>query len=180
MDRGGRRLYIADAMDEELFQRMQEAAGRFRSGESDYEEIPTPNGLAVLVRDANDPRGFRIDFVGEGAKHSVPIQEYPASASRPPGYPAPLPFLPGCAATINTLDQSVTWKKVLDPEEALDRLSRETAEDGWVEVEAADSSRGGVGARRVFEKDGAERALSVESPWGPPQVVLRERLRHVT
>jgi hypothetical protein len=96
-------------MDPELFKRMQEAALRFRSGESDVEEIMTPNGLARLVRDPTNQLGFRIDFVGEGAKHSVAIQNYPPSRTRPHGYPAPLPFLPNCRATVDTLDQSVSW-----------------------------------------------------------------------
>ncbi|SVD86732.1 uncharacterized protein METZ01_LOCUS439586, partial [marine metagenome] len=61
-------------MDPELFQRMQEAARRFREGESDFEEILTPAGPARLIRDDSDPRGFKIDFVGDGAQRSVSVQ----------------------------------------------------------------------------------------------------------
>src|SRR5687768_13693 len=105
-------------MDPALFKKMQEAALRFRSGQSDYEEIMTPNGMARLVRDPTNDLGFRIDFVGEGARHSVAIQSYPPSTTRPPGYPAPLPFLSDCASTVDTLEQSVSWPDPLDPEKA--------------------------------------------------------------
>src|SRR5688572_26569931 len=128
-------------MDQALFQRMQEAALRFRSGESDIEEIETPNGLARRgthakrgSRDPTNPLGFRIDFVGDAARRSVPIQEYPPSPVRLPGYPAPLPFLPNCAASVSSLDQSVTWN---DPPSRRAHSSashrRASATGGWRE-----------------------------------------------
>ncbi|MGE0158169.1 MAG: hypothetical protein AB7T31_02085 [Gemmatimonadales bacterium] len=155
-------------MDPELFERMQQAALRFRSGESDVEEIMTPNGLARLVRDPTNELGFRIDFVGEGSKHSVAIQSYPASPSRPHGYPAPLPFLPGARATVDTLAQSVSWHDPADPEEAFRLVARACLDDGWAEVSA-----GADGA--VFEKEGVERRLHLSSDPREPSLVLRER-----
>jgi hypothetical protein len=158
-------------MDPELFERMQEAALRFRSGESDVEEIMTPNGIARLVRDPTNDLGFRIDFVGEGAKHSVAIQHYPPSPTRPPGYPAPLPFLANSRSTVDTLDQTVSWPDA-DPKPAFRAVARACLEDGWAEVSA------GTG-EAVFEKDGAERTLRLvrTSPHDPlqPSLVLRER-----
>ena len=109
-------------MDPELFQRMQAAAARFRSGETDVEEIMTPNGIARLVRDPTNSLGFRIDFVGEGAKEAVPMQQYPAAPRRPHGYPAPLPLLPDRACTVDTTTQSVRWLDLADPESAFERL----------------------------------------------------------
>lgn len=159
-------------MDEELFQRMQEAAARFKSGESDFEEIMTPAGPAHLVRDANDPRGFRLDFVGEGSKHSVPVQEYPASPSRPPGYPAPLPFLPNCKAVVNTLDQSVTFVDPEDPEASYDRLLEEMVDEGW---ELLDQATETPDRTRKLEKEGAERTLSVSAEFGLPRLVVHEQ-----
>jgi hypothetical protein len=156
-------------MDPELFERMQEAAARFRSGESDFEEIMTPAGPAHLVRDANDPRGFRLDFVGEGSKHSVPVQEYPPVSSRPAGYPAPLPFVPDCKTIVNTLDQSVTFVDPADPEGALAGIFQEMLDDGWTAVEADDED-----GSRCFEKDGTERTVSMSSDFGLPRVVVRE------
>jgi hypothetical protein len=156
-------------MDPELFERMQEAAARFRSGESDFEEIMTPAGPAHLVRDANDPRGFRLDFVGEGSKHSVPVQEYPPVSSRPAGYPAPLPFVPDCKTIVNTLDQSVTFVDPADPEGAVARIFQEMLDDGWTTIEAADDD----GSRR-FAKDDVERTVSMNSDFGLPRVVVRE------
>ena len=154
-------------MDPELFQRMQEAAARFNSGESDFEEIMTPAGPAHLVRDANDPRGFTLDFVGEGSRHSVPVQEYPPMAGRPAGYPAPLPFLPDCKAIVNTLDQSVTFVDPADPEAAIDRLLREMVDDGWTILEGAEGD-----AR--LEKEGTERTLSMNADFGLPRLVVQE------
>ena len=156
-------------MDPELFKRMQDAAARFNAGESDFEEIMTPAGPAHLVRDANDPRGFRLDFVGEGSKHTVPVQEYPATPSRPPGYPAPLPFLPGCRAIVNTIDQSVTFVDPADAGEALDALRRQMSDDGWVLQDLAGSEEA-----PVFEKEGAERTVEVNADFGVPRLVVRE------
>jgi hypothetical protein len=152
-------------MDEELFQRMQEAAERFKSGESDFEEIMTPNGPAHIVRDAADPRGFRIDFVGGGARHSVALQKYPASPTRPPGYPAPLPFLANCSATVDTSDQSVTWASPPDPARSLEQLHGQSVDDGW-EVLTWEAERS------VLAKDDVERTLLLTSGGG---IVLRER-----
>ena len=154
-------------MDPELFQRMQDAAARFNSGDSDFEEIMTPAGPAHLVRDASDPRGFRLDFVGEGSKHSVPVQEYPAGPRRPLGYPAPLPFLPDCRAIVNTLDQSVTFVDPAEPEEAFKRLVREMTEEGWTLI--------GWEGGQLLEKDGARRTLRLSGEFGVPRLVLREQ-----
>lgn len=162
-------------MDQELFQRMQEAALRFRSGESDYEEIMTPAGPARLVRDRNDPRGFRIDFVGDGAKRVIPVQAYPAAETRPPGYPAPLPFLPGCPAIVNTVDQSVSWPDPPDPERAVARLVGESLEDGWERIEGppADPVQGDLLC--LLEKDGVRRMLALDAQGERPRLVLQER-----
>jgi len=156
-------------MDPDLFKRMQEAAARFNSGESDFEEIITPAGPAHLVRDSTDPRGFRLDFVGEGAKHSVPVQEYPPMAGRPHGYPAPLPFLSDCKTIVNTLDQSVTFVDPVDPEAAIYRLLQEMIDDGWRIVE------GGEADAHLLEKEGKERTLTTNSDFGVPRVVVQER-----
>ncbi len=156
-------------MDPELFKRMQEAAQRFRSGETDVEEIMTPNGIARLVRDPTNSLGFRIDFVGEGAKRSVAIQRYPPSGIRPHGYPAPLPFLPDCAVTIDTLDQSVSWPDpVPDLEQAFRLVARACVEDGWTEVSSAPEEV-------VFRKDSAERTLRLTQSSHEAPLVLRER-----
>lgn len=154
-------------MDPELFKRMQDAAARFNRGESDFEEIMTPAGPAHLVRDASDPRGFRLDFVGEGSKHSVPVQEYPPARHRPPGYPAPLPYLPDCKSIINTLDQSVTFVDPADPEEAFERIMAEMTDDGWTVV--------GWDGGQVLEKEGARRTLLLSGELGIPRLVLREQ-----
>ncbi len=158
-------------MDPELFQRMQDAAARFNSGESDFEEIMTPAGAAHLVRDATDPRGFRLDFVGDGAKHMVPVQEYPPMARRPAGYPAPLPFVPDCKAIVNTLDQSVAFIDPPDPEAAVERVVRDMLDEGWepVPVAAGDEE----GSRR-FAKEEAERTLGLNADFGVPRLVVRE------
>lgn len=153
-------------MNPELFKRMQEAAERFRSGESDFEEILTPIGPAHLVRDPDDPRGFRIDFVGGSSKDTVPVQEYPAAPSRPPGYPAPLPFVPNCTAVVSATDQSVTWVDPGDPEETFERLLREMTEDGWTLMGWKDG--------QVLEKDGAERTLKLTMEAGITRLVLTE------
>lgn len=155
-------------MDQDLFRRMQEAALRFRSGESDMEEIMTPNGPARLVRDATNPLGFRIDFVGGGARHSVSVQEYPAAPGRPHGYPAPLPFLENCAATVNTLDQAVTWYRPADPTQAFESVSHQCVADGWTRL--ADE-----GTSRVFRKEDVERIVRLADDQGQTRVVLEER-----
>lgn len=155
-------------MDQDLFRRMQEAALRFRSGESDMEEIMTPNGPARLIRDASNPLGFRIDFVGGGSRHSVSVQEYPAALGRPHGYPAPLPFLANCAATVNTLDQAVTWHAPAEPAQAFESVSDQCVADGWARV--ADGA-----ASRVFAKDDVQRILRLIEDDGPARVVLEER-----
>ena len=164
-------------MDQELFQRMQEAAVRFRSGESDFEEIMTPAGPAHLVRDRNDPRGFRLDFVGDGARHVVPVQEYPAASSRPPGYPAPLPFLAGCRAVVNTLDQSVSWPAPPDLEAAVAHLLQESLDDGWSRVHRLPTagSQEPSDVRCVLTKDGAERTVLVDTAGVEPRIVLQEK-----
>jgi len=155
-------------MDADLFRRMQEAAERFKSGESDFEEIMTPNGPAQIVRDPADPRGFRLDFVGGGARHSVPMQEYPASPSRPPGYPAPLPFLENCAATVNAADQSVSWPDPPQPEKSLEHLHQQSVDDGWRGIDLQEEVL-------VLEKDGVERTLLLTKEGGLPRLVMRER-----
>jgi len=146
---------------------MQDAAARFNSGESDFEEIVTPVGPAHLVRDASDPRGFRLDFVGEGSRHTVPVQEYPPAPRRMPGYPAPLPFLPDCRAIVNTLDQSVSFIDPADPEGAFELLVREMLEDSWTPL---DSEEEGVS----LEKEGATRTLRLSNEFGVPRLVLVE------
>jgi hypothetical protein len=163
-------------MDEDLFRRMQEAALRFRSGESDLEEIVTPAGPARLVRDRNDPRGFRIDFVGDAARRIVPVQEYPPAATRPPGYPAPLPFLAGCRAIVNTVDQSVSWPDAPDIEKAVEHLVLESLDDGWTRLEAVppDSERDIL---CVLGKDGVERTWVLEAECDRPRLVMQERRR---
>jgi hypothetical protein len=153
-------------MDADLFKRMQEAAARFNSGESDFEEIMTPVGPAHLVRDASDPRGFRLDFVAEGSKHTVSIQEYPPAETRPHGYPAPLPFLAGCKSIVDTLDQSVSFVDPDDPEEAFERLMVEMQADGWTLV--------GWEGGQVLEKEETRRTLSLSGELGVPRIVLRE------
>ena len=162
-------------MDQELFQRMQEAALRFRSGESDFEEIMTPAGPAHLVRDRNDPRGFRLDFVGDGARHVVPVQEYPAAPRRPPGYPAPLPFLAGCRAVVNTVDQSVSWLAPPELEAAVAHLVQESLDDGWRRVQRLPTAGQQGDVRCVLTKDGAERTLLVDADGEEPRVVLQEK-----
>ena len=154
---------------------MQEAALRFRSGESDVEEIMTPNGLARLVRDPSSPPGFRIDFVGGGARHSVPVQEYPPSPGRAPGYPAPLPFLANCATTVNTLDQTVTWHDPAEPDQAVEHVTRECTSDGWTQVESATPTGADEGLYRVFAKDGVERRLRLTEDDGRTRLVMGER-----
>lgn len=158
-------------MNPELFKRMQEAAARFRSGDSDFEEILTPIGPAHLVRDPDDPRGFRIDFAGGSSQHTVPVQEYPAAPSRPPGYPAPLPFVENCTAVVSATDQSVTWVNPPDPEQAFQRLLQEMTEDGWTLAGWKDG--------QVLEKDGAERRLKMTMEGGATRLVLTEGPAHV-
>lgn len=160
-------------LDQDLFRRMQEAALRFRSGESDFEEIMTPNGPAHLVRDPTNPLGFRIDFVGQGARHSVSVQEYPPSPGRLHGYPAPLPFLPNCRTTVNTLDQAATWHDVADVEAAVARIVAECTADGWtvVDSEAASTAR----SVRTFDKEGVRRTLRVDDEDGSARLVMVER-----
>jgi hypothetical protein len=154
---------------------MQEAAARFRSGESDFEEIVTPAGPAHLVRDRNDPRGFRLDFVGEGSRHSVPVQEYPAARSRPPGYPAPLPFLAGCRAIVNTLDQSVSWPDPPDLETSVASLTRESFDDGWTDARAGAAPHATEGVLWTLEKDGTVRSLALDTEGDVPRLVMQER-----
>jgi hypothetical protein len=153
-------------VDPELFKRMQEAAARFNAGESDFEEIMTPIGPAHLVRDESDPRGFRLDFVGDST-HSVSVQEYPPSRGRPMGYPAPLPFLPDCKAIVDTLDQSVTFVDPAAPEEAFERLLVEMRDDGWAVV--------GWDGGQVLEKEDARRTLLLTVEFGIPRIVLHEQ-----
>jgi hypothetical protein len=162
-------------MDQDLFRRMQEAALRFRSGESDFEEIMTPAGPARLVRDRNDPRGFRLDFVGDGARHVVPVQEYPPAPSRPPGYPAPLPFLPDCRTIVNTVDRSVSWPAPPDPEAAVARLVRESLDDGWRRVRRLPTAGQQDEVRCVLTKDGAERTVLVDTSGEEPRIVMQEK-----
>jgi hypothetical protein len=145
---------------------MQEAAARFRSGESDFEEIHTPIGPAHLVRDPNDPLGFRIDFVGGTSKHTVPVQEYPPASSRPPGYPAPLPFVKNCTAIVSATDQSVSWVNPEDPEAVFAQLLQDMTADGWTLMGWQDG--------QVLEKDGAERTLKMTMESGVTRLVLRE------
>jgi hypothetical protein len=152
-------------VDPELFKRMQEAAARFNAGESDFEEIMTPIGPAHLVRDESDPRGFRLDFVGD-SKHTVSVQEYPAGERRPHGYPAPLPFLAGCRSVVNTLDQSVTFVDPDDPEASFERLMTDMGDDGWTIV--------GWDGGQVLEKEGTRRTLSLSAEFGVPRIVLKE------
>ncbi len=159
-------------MDEELFKRMQEAAERFRSGASDFEEILTPLGPAHLVRDESDPRGFRIDFVGGGSRHVVPVQRYPAAPRRPPGYPAPLPFLPDVACVVDTSAQSVTWPDPPDLPRALERLVAESLADGWSPAEEAARD---AAVRHVLVKEGAERTVAVRETDDSVEIVLHER-----
>ena len=161
-------------MDAELFKRMQEAALRFRSGESDFEEIMTPAGPARLVRDRNDPRGFRLDFVGDGARHVVPVQEYPAATSRPPGYPAPLPFLAGCRAIVNTLDQSISWPEPPDVEGAVEHLIGECLDDGWSRVQALPTAGAAGDLLCVLAKDGVRRTLVLDGEGERPRLVMQE------
>lgn len=163
-------------MDEELFKRMQEAADRFRSGETDFEEILTPIGPAHLVRDESDPRGFRIDFVGGGSTGVVPVQHYPPAPTRPPGWPAPIPFLANCAAVVDTRAQSVTWTEPPDPETALARLVRQSEDDGWSPpLREAPTGETARASHHVLEKDGAERTLALDHGDDGIRIVLRER-----
>ena len=160
-------------MDPDLFRRMQEAALRFKSGESDVEEIMTPNGLARLVRDPSSPPGFRIDFVGGGARHSVSVQEYPASPTRSPGYPAPLPFLANCVTIVDTARQSVTWYDAAEPDRAVEQVTRECTADGWTQVESGLAGGDTGGSTWVFHKDGVERSLRLVREGGQTQLVMR-------
>jgi hypothetical protein len=152
----------------DLFRRMQEAALRFRSGESDREEIMTPNGPAVLIRDPTNALGFRIDFVGGGASHSVSEQTYPA-ARRPHGWPAPLPFLANCRATINTLDQAVTWHDVAEIDACVASVRDQCVADGWLREPEADDGP----ASYAFTKEGVRRVLTVSRDDGT--LTLHER-----
>jgi hypothetical protein len=157
-------------LDQDLFRRMQEAALRFRSGESDREEIMTPNGPAVLLRDPTNALGFRIDFVGGGSRHSVSVQNYPAVAGRPHGWPAPLPFLAHCRATVNTLDQAVVWHDVPDLDAGAASVRDQCVADGWTgEPDAFDGDPGSA----VFTKDGVRRILTVSRDEG--SLTLQER-----
>jgi hypothetical protein len=175
MDLSGGANVLGFTMDDALFKRMQEAARRFRSGESDFEEIMTPAGPAHLVRDRNDPRGFRLDFVGDGSRHVVPVQEYPAVPNRPPGYPAPLPFLPHCRAVINTLDQSVSWIDPPDVEGATGQVLGQCLDDGWLSVAPESDTPAVAGLLDVLEKEGVRRTLVLDGEGDLPRLVLQER-----
>jgi hypothetical protein len=165
-------------MDPALFQRMQDAARRFRAGESDREEIMTPNGLAILKRDPSDPRGFRIDFVGEGAKHSLSLQEYPAFPTRPPGYPAPFPFLENVRCSVDTLDQKVTWRDVENGAHAFDHLCQQIEADGWVPTREEGRRLPMAGpTTRTFEKEAVMRTVVLITDDGPARIELREERR---
>lgn len=159
-------------MDQDLFQRMQEAAARFNAGESDFEEIMTPAGPAHLVRDSNDPRGFRLDFVGDGSQHTVPVQEYPPASSRPMGYPAPLPFLKGCRSIVNTVEQSVTFLDPADVEASFHVLLDQMVADGWAIIAEGDDPEDPT---RVLDKEGTIRTLFVNTEFGAPRLVVREQ-----
>jgi hypothetical protein len=161
-------------LDQDLFRRMQEAALRFRSGESDFEEILTPNGPAHLIRDPANPLGFRIDFVAGGSRHSVSIQEYPPSPGRPHGYPAPLPFLPDRRTTVNTLDQAVTWHDVDDAEPAVAAVAAQCLEDGWARALPA-AERAEADEPLRFVKDDVERTLRVTRDGDATRLTLSER-----
>ena len=161
-------------MDPALFQRMQEAARRFREGESDFEEILTPAGPVHLVRDDSDPRGFKIDFVGDGARQSVSVQNYPAAPTRPPGYPAPLPFLAGFAATVDTQNQSVTWTDPSRPEESFEQIVRDSLDDGWVSL-GTDSMDESDVLCQLLEKEGVERIVRLKSLQERFELVVQER-----
>lgn len=119
----------------------------------------TPNGPAVLVRDPSNSLGFRIDFVGGGSRHSVSIQTYPPAAGRPHGWPAPLPFLPNVRATVNTLDQAVTWHDVADLDAAAASIREQCERDEWVRQEALPVA--GSPKTLRFTKDDTQRTLSV-------------------
>jgi hypothetical protein len=160
-------------MDPELFRRMQEAALRFKSGESDFEQIMTPNGPAHLVRDPSNSLGFRVDFVGGGARHSVSLQEYPAAPGRSPGYPAPLPFLANCVAIVDTAKQSVTWYDVPDLDRSVEHIVRQCTSEGWKQEPVATAANDGEPSW-VFIKDGVERTLRIVRAGAELRLVLRE------
>lgn len=169
-------------MDDDFAKRMQAAALRFRAGESDVEEIESPNGLIRLVRDPDAPQGFRIEAEADGESISMSLRAFPPAPIRPEDYPPDLPFLADCAAMVNGTANTVSWMNPADPGTSFERLAEAIIEGGWEKVEISPVIAGS-GDRRQAEfrmpgKDGMpakERTLMLNVRDGHAHLVLMER-----
>ncbi len=163
-------------MDDDFQQRMQAAALRFRAGESEVEEIESPNGLIRLVRDPDAPQGFRIEAEADGESISMSLRAFPPTPTRPEDYPPDLPFLPDCAAMVNGTANTVSWMNPADPGTSFERLAETTIESGWEEVGISPVIAGSVDRRQAeFRMAGKERTLMLNVRDGHAHLVLMER-----
>ena len=163
-------------MDEEFQKRIQQASARFRSGESDIEEVESPAGLLRLVRDPDHPEGFRVEAETEGAPVSISFRAFQPSAARPDDYPPDVPFLEHCAVMVNQTINTVTWMDPSEPEDSFERACRECINSGWEDIELHPVIAGSGGQRQAeFKRKGRERTLLLNVRDGHASLALMDR-----
>lgn len=88
----------------------------------------------------------------------VATTTWPAAASRPARWPAGLPFLADRCATILAVRDSVTleWEGI--PQDAVEMVARQMADEGWIETTLPDSSMPGMRIR-PFRRAERQRVL---------------------
>ena len=117
---------------------IQDATARFRSGESDEETVRLPGGeLLRMVRDPDRPLGMRIEGVSPGAPPAIEAAAFPASDTKPKGFPGDVPFIAGCTTTITRMHAEdglvVGWIGLAEAEARFEELHERLTGGGWME-----------------------------------------------
>lgn len=102
---------------------------------------------------------------GSGTDDGCVTTGYEASAERPAGWPADVPFLANTQASLTLFDKpgrrvAVQWWKVEDPARAAQAVVQESLAAGWQET-SAPSLPGVLAGLRIalLERDGVERTV---------------------
>jgi hypothetical protein len=88
----------------------------------------------------------------------VSAATWEATPRRPEGYPAEIPFLADCVATMLTVRGSTTMEWDGIAPRSVEALARELVDSGWVETTLPDSSMPGM-TIRPFRRGERQRVL---------------------
>lgn len=109
-------------------------------------EVFTPSGERMRIEKEPGPGlQMRSEVFGEDGNAASVSTLYAPALEKPAGYPSELPFVPEFAVTVTELPGSgeppmAQWWGVAEPRIIVDRIRRESMDQGWTVEEAEQDS----------------------------------------